>query len=439
MQTFYSLALKTSVTILKDLERDGLSRGLRLLLAAGIISPVCSGIFHLMNPALRFIQKLEGAIDVRMHEIGGTRVHLSSLAPLSLWESSGRVETIGHELFQLKDSAHRKYCLSPTHEESITSLVASNALASSYKHMPLRLYQITTKYRDEMRPRYGLLRCREFLMKDMYSFDTNSEKALESYSKVCSAYEKIFTDISLPVLKTEADVGGMGGHFSHEFQLPCTLGENVLINCARCKIQANEEILSFDTNQVPTTCTSPNCCERKEEKAIELAHCFYLGTETSEKFGLKHFDQSGQKVPVEMGCYGIGVTRILGALCEHTSKRTPNRICWPGKLAPFQVSVIPLSSKEPNHSRHLERAHEIYHSLDHALRGEIVLDNRMHLMHSYKLKDNSLFGFPYSIVLSDKQGDGAELITRDFGGDEIYDHFDTCIDLVNHLINRFGK
>ena len=438
MQSFPSLALKSCFSALKDLESDGISKGLRLLLASGFISPACSGIYHLMAPALSFISKLETTIDINMRKIGGTKVHFSNLTPLSLWEQSGRVDTIGHELFKLKDSKHRKYCLSPTHEEAITNLLSSTALISSYKHLPLKLYQITTKYRDEMRPRYGLLRCREFLMKDLYSFDVSREEAMQTYEQVSKAYEIIFCELDLPVLKTAADGESMGGKLSHEFQLPCSIGENTLVICGKCNIQANRDVLALNSDNIPSDCQSPTCCERIEKKAVELAHIFYIGTTYSKTFGLRYLDASNRSELVEMGCYGLGVSRVLGALCEHTATRFPDRLVWPEKLAPYYISIIPLSSKESNNCKHLERASEVYQQLDDIFSGEIVIDNRMQLSHSYKLKDSRLFGFPYSIVLSDKQGDGVEVINRRCNGDECYYYFDTITDSVRFLVEKLS-
>lgn len=438
MQSFSSLALNTSFSALKDLEKDAISKGLRLLLASGIISHACSGIYHMMAPAQSFISKLEKTIDVSMREIGGTKVHLSNLTPLSLWEKSGRVDTIGHELFKLNDNKSRKYCLSPTHEEAITNLLSSTALISSYKQLPLKLYQITTKYRDELRPRYGLLRCREFLMKDLYSFDASREEAMQTYRQVGKAYERIFCELNLPVVKTAADGGSMGGKISHEFQLPCSIGENSLVICDKCNIQANRDVVGLNSDSIPLGCLSPTCCERIEKKAIELAHIFYIGTTFSETFGLKYLDASNRSELIEMGCYGLGVSRVLGALCEHTATRFTDRLVWPVKLAPYYISIIPLSSKESNHCRHLERACGVYQQLDVIFGGEIVVDNRMHLSHSYKLKDSRLFGFPYSIVLSDKQGEGAEIINRRCNGDERYYNFDTITDSVRFLAEKLS-
>ena len=437
MQSFSSLALKTSSLALRE-SGDGMSGGLRLLLASGLISPACSGIYHLMAPALSFLEKVERRIDFRMREIGGTKVQLANLTPLSLWETSGRANTIGHELFQLKDNKHRKYCLSPTHEESITNLLSSKVLLNSYKQFPLKLYQITTKYRDEIRPRYGLLRCREFSMKDLYTFDTCKEEAMRSYLQVSTTYEKLFNDLHLPVLKTEADGESMGGKLSHEYQLPCSIGENTLVVCSKCSKQDNKEMLPVNS-EIPQGCIYPNSCEREEKKAIELAHIFYIGTSFSETFNLKYLDESNNKNLVEMGCYGIGITRILGALCEHTAATFPDRLVWPDKLAPYSISIIPLSSQDPDCSKHLARAVETYYQIDSSLKGEVVVDNRMNLSHSFKLKDNRLFGFPYSIVLSDRQGEGAELITRRTSGEETYNRFHTVSEIVNFLIETISR
>ena len=436
MQSFSSLALKTSPATLREVGGE-MSGGLRLLLASGIISPACSGIYHLMAPALSFLEKVERLVDFHMREIGATKVQLANLTPLRLWETSGRINTIGHELFQLKDNKNRKYCLSPTHEESITNLLSSNVL-SSYKQLPLKLYQITTKYRDEIRPRYGLLRCREFLMKDLYTFDTCREEAMNSYSQVATAYEKLFEELQLPVLKTEADGESMGGKLSHEYQLPCSIGENTLLICHKCRKQVNTETLPM-SSEVLQGCMSPNCCEREEKQAIELAHIFYIGASFSKTFDLKYLDESNNKKLVEMGCYGIGLTRILGALCEHTAVRFPDRLVWPEKLAPYLISIIPLSSQYSDCDKHLTRAQEVYSQINSSLKGEVVVDNRMNLSHSFKLKDSRLFGFPYSLVLSDKHDEGAELISRRYDGTETYSRFHTVSEVVNFLIETIYR
>ncbi|KAJ0121729.1 hypothetical protein J7T55_008896 [Diaporthe amygdali] len=200
-----------------------------------------SGIFHLLPLGLRVQDKLIHLVDRYMRGLGASRVHLSTISSESLWEQSGRLNKIGSELFRFSDRKEGKYILSPTHEEEITSLVAHSV--KSYKNLPLRLYQTTQKYRDELRPRHGLLRGREFVMKDLYTFDYSVDAALETYEEVREAYSQIFIkEMRLPVLVAQASSGDMGGSLSHEYHIPTALGEDHVMSCHSCGYVANEEL-----------------------------------------------------------------------------------------------------------------------------------------------------------------------------------------------------
>ncbi|KAK0618618.1 hypothetical protein B0T17DRAFT_538441 [Bombardia bombarda] len=211
------------------------------LIRAGFLRPSHSGIFHMLPLGRRVQDKIERLVARHMEEsLAASRVSLSSISAESLWEKSGRLQNVGSELFRFSDRKDVPYLLSPTHEEEITSLVARTVL--SYKELPLRLYQITRKYRDEFRPRHGLLRGREFTMKDLYTFDTNIKSALETYDQVRAAYTKIFEELNLPVLAAKASSGDMGGDLSHEYLLPTKLGEDRVVSCDSCDYVINEEI-----------------------------------------------------------------------------------------------------------------------------------------------------------------------------------------------------
>lgn len=210
------------------------------LVRAGFLRQSHSGIFHLLPLGQRVQRKLEGVIDYYMQELGASRVALSTITSKDLWQRSGRLTQLEAELFGFEDRKGSKYMLSPTHEEEITALVAKTV--KSYKELPLRLYQITRKFRDELRPRHGLLRTREFTMKDLYTFDVSTDSALETYQKVQSAYTGVFKALKLPVTVAKASSGDMGGDLSHEYHLPTSIGEDTLVTCDTCNYAANAEV-----------------------------------------------------------------------------------------------------------------------------------------------------------------------------------------------------
>ncbi|EPE03220.1 prolyl-trna synthetase [Ophiostoma piceae UAMH 11346] len=225
---------------LSDAKRDEESHA--KLVRAGFFRQAHSGVFHMLPLGLRVQDKIEAVVDKHMKSIGCSRVSLSTISSEKLWARSGRLQSVKGELFQLSDRKNTKYLLSPTHEEEITELVSQNI--RSYRDLPLRLYQITRKYRDEMRPRHGILRSREFIMKDLYSFDASVEDAMATYEQVRGAYAAIFAELKVPVLAARASSGDMGGDLSHEYHLPASLGEDFVAHCGSCNSTANLEVLA---------------------------------------------------------------------------------------------------------------------------------------------------------------------------------------------------
>ncbi|CZR70156.1 related to prolyl-tRNA synthetase [Phialocephala subalpina] len=227
------------------------------LIRAGFLRQAHSGVFHMLPLGRRVQEKLEALIDKFMSQLGASKLALSSISSEELWSRSGRLDSIGSELFRFQDRKDARYLLSPTHEEEITSLVANTV--TSYKDLPIRLYQISRKYRDELRPRHGLLRTREFVMKDLYTFDYAPSLALATYHQVRGAYARLFDELKLPYLVAEADSGDMGGNLSHEFHFPTLKGEDHVINCDTCDYVANEELAEsampqedLDDSSMPT-------------------------------------------------------------------------------------------------------------------------------------------------------------------------------------------
>lgn len=257
------------------------------------------------------------------------------------------------------------------------------------------LKQITRKFRDEPKPRFGLLRGREFYMKDMYSFDVSEEAAYHTYESVCEAYTRIFTRLGLRCVQVQADTGNIGGKLSHEFQLPADIGEDKLLICAGCAFSANVETLSPDRTDCPRCKTGTLA----ESRGIEVGHTFYLGKKYSHVFNATFSNTQNKPSIAEMGCYGLGVTRILAAAIEVMS--TEERIRWPGLLAPYQVCIL-APKKGSKVDEVAGVAEELVHTLGETLprlRGEVVLDDRTQMTVGKRLKDASRLGYPYVLVV----------------------------------------
>uniref|UniRef100_A0A3B3R5X6 Probable proline--tRNA ligase, mitochondrial n=1 Tax=Paramormyrops kingsleyae TaxID=1676925 RepID=A0A3B3R5X6_9TELE len=325
-------------------------RSQKLMLQGGLIQPSNPGCFYYLPAAVRALEKL--------------------------------------------DRHGAQFCLGPTHEEAVTELVASQGTLS-YRQLPLLLYQVTRKFRDEPKPRFGLLRGREFYMKDMYSFDTSEEAAHQTYKAVCQAYDRLFRRLGLPYVMVQADTGNIGGKLSHEFQLPADIGEDRLVICGNCNFSANLETIE------PGRADCPRCqsATLTESKGIEVGHTFYLGTKYSHVFNATYYNAQNKPVVAEMGCFGLGVTRILAAAIEVLS--SDDAIRWPGLLAPFQVCVLPPkkgSKTEDLGALAEELCDDLGASLK-SLKGEVVLDDRTQLTIGKRLKDAQRLGYPYVVVV----------------------------------------
>ncbi|XP_061636288.1 probable proline--tRNA ligase, mitochondrial [Phyllopteryx taeniolatus] len=366
----------------------------RLMQQAGLIYPSNPGCYYYLPATVRSMEKLVKVIDQEMQQIGGQKLDMPSLCSADLWRTSKRWDLMGKELFRLKDRHGADYCLGPTHEEAVTTLVAHQTTLS-YRQLPLLLYQITRKFRDEPKPRFGLLRGREFHMKDMYSFDISEEAAYETYESVCHAYTRVFARLGLRCVQVQADTGNIGGKLSHEFQLPADIGEDRLLVCGSCSFSANVETIASDRTDCPQCKTGT----LTESKGIEVGHTFYLGKKYSDMFNARFSNAQNKPSIAEMGCYGLGVTRILAATIEVLS--TDESIRWPGLLAPYQVCVLPpkKGSKEVEATGVAEElVHTLGQTLPH-LKGEVVLDDRTQMTIGKRLKDASRLGYPYVVVV----------------------------------------
>lgn len=380
---------------LREAPQDAEAVSHRLLVRGQFIDKLAAGIYSFLPLGNRVHKKIENIIREEMNAIGGQEVTLPTLQPKEIWQKTDRWETMDPPLFKFKDRHDKELTIGPTHEEVITQLVVERV--QSYKDLPLYLYQIQTKFRNEMRSTGGLLRVREFSMKDLYSFHTD-EKDLESYyEKMRLAYLKIFARCGVEVRMVEAVSGSIGGAVNHEFMLFCPTGEDTIFYCQKCDWAANAE-------KVKEAGKCPKCDGSVEEaKAIENGHIFNLGTKYSEALGAYFTDESGQKRPVVMGCYGIGIGRLMASIVEihHDEKG----IVWPKEVAPYGVHLINLKSqnskvKTTSQNSKLS-ADSIYEELLNA-NMEILYDDREEVSAGEKFADADLIGCPVRLVVSEK-------------------------------------
>jgi prolyl-tRNA synthetase len=321
-----------------------------------------------------------------MNATGAQELLLPALQPLELWQRTRRDEQIGEVMFRFKDRKGRNLCLGPTHEEVITELVSR--YVQSYRDLPVTLYQIQTKFRDELRPRFGLVRACEFIMKDAYSFDKDLAGLNEIYDKMHWAYENIFKRCGLDFLSVKADPGVIGGDISHEFLIPAESGEDIIYKCKICG--AYESVKESEIDQCP------HCKEDLIKiNAMEVGHIFKLGTKYSDVFGLKYLDESGKENPVIMGCYGIGVSRIIPAVIEQNHDK--DGIIWPRELAPYDVLVLPVNTSDKDIFAASKKIYDILEK-----KGlKVILDDRDQRA-GVKFKDADLIGIPLRITIGDK-------------------------------------
>ncbi|XP_065331513.1 probable proline--tRNA ligase, mitochondrial [Cloeon dipterum] len=382
----YSASKESNVT-----SKEIASKSQQLLVELGFIRAQSPGTFCILPLAQRILYKIENIIDAELRKIGCQKLHLASLAPSSLWNKTGRLKSMDEELFKLKDRHDQNYILSPTHEEAITHLLGT-AGHISHKQLPLMLYQISTKFRDEMKPRSGLLRAREFLMKDLYTFDASLEDAEKTYHLVRDAYEKIFNNLQVPFVKVQGDSGLMGGSRSEEFHFLSDAGEDELLLCPGCGKGVNSEV-GFTESK----CPGLGKCEPVAKKGIEVGHCFILGTRYSEPLKAHYVTKDGKTTPFVMGCHGLGISRILAAAAECLS--TPEELRWPLSIAPFKVCIIPPKdgSKEADAAVLAEKLGNSLSCLQ-GVADEVLVDDRTSLTIGRRCKEASRYGYPFVIV-----------------------------------------
>ncbi|MFA5188818.1 MAG: aminoacyl--tRNA ligase-related protein [Patescibacteria group bacterium] len=373
----------------KEIGEEEKSLNAQLLIRAGFIDKLAAGVYTLLPLGLRVFKKLENIIREEMNNIGGQEIVMPSLHPKDNWEKTGRWSSMD-DLYKVKDSSGHEFALGPTHEEVVVPLMKK--FINSYKDLPVYIYQFQNKFRMELRSKSGILRGREFVMKDLYSFHLDEKDLDEYYEKAKDAYFKIFqrAGIRAETYLTLAS-GSSFSKYSHEFQTVTPAGEDTIYICPKCKIAYNKEII-----EVITKCETCNLTVKdfKEAKAIETGNIFKLKTKYSLPFDLKVNNSEGQEVIITMGCYGMGLGRLMGTIVEihHDNKG----IIWPQEVAPFALHLLTLGSEKEL----AKNGDKLYNELVKA-GFEVLYDDREESA-GIKLKDSDLIGIPFRLVLSAK-------------------------------------
>jgi prolyl-tRNA synthetase len=369
----------------KTAPKDDVSVNARLLEQAGFVHKEMAGVYSFLPFGMRVLSKIENIIREEMNAIGGQEVLMPALQPKENWQATGRWDGL-EVLFKVKSRHESEYALGPTHEEIVTPL--GKNVIGSYRDLPLAVYQIQTKFRDEPRAKGGLLRGREFRMKDLYSFHTSEEDLAAYYKVAAAAYKKIFERLGIPALYVEAS-GGTFSKYSHEFQVEITDGEDTVYVCEKCSLAVNKEI--FDDNK---TCTDCGAKQYRETKASEVGNIFELKNKFSDSFNLTYTAEDGSQQPVLMGCYGIGPSRCMGVIVEQ--HHDDAGIIWPEAIAPFKVHLLSLGADEAVK----QSADQLYSDLQ-AAGVEVLYDDR-DTSAGEKFADSDLIGIPNRVVISSK-------------------------------------
>ncbi|HOX54248.1 MAG TPA: proline--tRNA ligase [Candidatus Omnitrophota bacterium] len=377
---------KAFIPTLKEAPQDAEAISHKLLFRAGMIRMLTSGVYIYLPLGLMVLDRIESIIREEMNAAGAQELLLSCIQPLELWKKTGRDEQLADIMIRFEDRRGRNLCLGPTHEEVITELVKNHV--NSYRQLPVVLYQIQTKFRDEIRPRFGLIRACEFVMKDAYSFDRDQKGLEKNYEAMFTAYKNIFMRCGIKFLITEADSGVMGGSVSHEFMVPAQSGEDIVLFCKKCNFV---KTLTEDKQE-----NCPRCNTALEKKqTIEVGHVFQLGTKYSKALGANFLDEKGQQQTIIMGCYGIGVSRLISAIIEQNNDE--DGIIWPREISPFDVLVLPVQS---SNKEVMDLAKKYYSEL--VKKGaKVLLDDREGTA-GVKFKDADLIGIPLRINIGEK-------------------------------------
>ncbi|MDP7541284.1 MAG: proline--tRNA ligase [Candidatus Pelagibacter bacterium] len=409
---------KSFIPILKNNPTEAKIKSHQLMLRVGMIKQSSAGIYSWLPLGFKVMKKIEQIVREEQDKIGVQEILMPTIQSSEIWKESGRYEDYGDEMLRIKDRQNREMLYGPTNEELVTDIFRSSV--KSYKSLPQLLYHIQWKFRDELRPRFGIMRCREFYMKDAYSFDINEEEASFSYNKFFLSYLRTFKKLDLSAIPMAADTGPIGGNLSHEFIILADTGES--------KIYTDKKIFEVNGDDAKLEKKSLNDLRKKYEafyavtdekfnkdefeknvpeefrlrtKGIEVGHIFYFGDKYSKKMKAS-VDFQGKKEFVKMGSYGIGVSRLVGAIIEAKYDDKQEIMKWPLAVAPYDCAILPLINK--NDTGNLDKANKIFEYFKNNKIDTIIDDTEENF--SAKIKKFNLIGIPYQIMIGKKsEGD----------------------------------
>ena len=420
---------KSFIPILKNNPSEAKIKSHQLMLRVGMIKQSSAGIYSWLPLGFKVMKKIEKIVREEQNKIGAQEILMPTIQSSEIWKESGRYEDYGEEMLRIKDRQDREMLYGPTNEELVTDIFRSSI--KSYKSLPQLLYHIQWKFRDEIRPRFGIMRCREFYMKDAYSFDVSDEEAQFSYNKFFLSYLKTFNRLDLTAIPMAADTGPIGGNLSHEFIILAETGESKIFTDKRIfdlgiedtklekkSLEDMRKNLKNIIQSLMKNLTKKNLKIKLSEenrlitKGIEVGHIFYFGDKYSKPMGASVDLPGGKKDFVKMGSYGIGVSRLVGAIIEAKYDEKNEVMKWPISIAPYDVAIIPMINK--NDTKALEKANKINLEL-HKNDIDAIIDDTDENFSS-KIKKMNLIGAPYQIIIG-KQTDGDLLEFKEVGKD----------------------
>jgi prolyl-tRNA synthetase len=421
---------KVFLPTLKDTPQDAEVISHQLMLRSGMIRRVTSGIYTWLPIGLKVLRKVENIVREEMDASGAQEVLMPMVQPKELWEETQRWEKMGPELLRIQDRHERDFCLGPTHEEVITDLIRNNV--KSYKELPLNLYQIQTKFRDEVRPRYGVMRGREFLMKDSYSFNLDEDSLNESYVLMKEAYKKILDRLGLQFKIVKADSGAIGGDASEEFHVLAENGEDTIAISDSSDFAINTELLleegeDIESLQGKSSPDGEGIIEIK--KGIEVGHIFQLGKVYTDAMKANVLDNEGKAQNLYMGCYGIGVSRLVAAAIEQNND--DKGIIWPEAMTPFEVNIIAIGFDKDE--KIAKASTDLYSKLS-SMGYEVMLDDRKD-GYGTKMKDAELIGVPINVIIGKQYLQNGEIELKHRDGQSSIGKVEDIATIFDHYKN----
>ena len=419
---------KSFIPILKNNPSEAKIKSHQLMLRVGMIKQSSAGIYSWLPLGFKVMKKIEQIVREEQDRIGVQEILMPTIQSSEIWKESGRYKDYGEEMLRIKDRQNREMLYGPTNEELITDIFRTSI--KSYKSLPQLLYHIQWKFRDEIRPRFGIMRCREFYMKDAYSFDISDEEALFSYNKFFLSYLKTFKKLNLKAIPMAADTGPIGGNLSHEFIILAETGESKIFTDKRifdlsidnAKLEKEslgnmrkeyEQYYAVTDEKFNKTEFEKKVSEKDRliTKGIEVGHIFYFGDKYSKPMGASVDLPGGKKDFVKMGSYGIGVSRLVGAIIEAKYDEKNEVMKWPISIAPYHVAIIPMINKNDNSQ--LDKANNILLELEKNNIEAIIDDTDENI--SSKIKKMNLIGAPFQIIIG-KQVEGNKLEFKEVDG-----------------------